>query len=114
MEQTICKFCGQTVFANYYFCPYCGKKLIDPPITFLKEFGIYLFSIFLPPLGLWPGIKYLLQKNARAKRVGIITIILTVLSIAITLWLSVAAFNNINQAINAQLQNQSQFQNIGY
>jgi len=114
MEQTICKFCGQHVFTNYYFCPYCGKKLIEPPITALREISVYLLSILLPPLGLWPGIKYLLQKNQRAKRVGIITIILTILSTIITLYLSIAFFNNINQNISSQLINQSQLQNLGY
>jgi len=114
MEQTICKFCGQAVFSNYYFCPYCGKKLIEPPITIIKEIGVYLLSVFLPPLGLWPGIKYLLQKNSKAKRVGTIAIILTVVSTIITLWLSVAAFNGLSKTINSQLNQQSDLQNMGY
>jgi len=103
MEQTTCKFCGQTVLANYYFCPYCGKKLIEPPITALKEIGVYLFSVFLPPLGLWPGIKYLFQKNERAKRVGIIAIILTITSTVITVWLCIGAVNSITQSLSAQM-----------
>jgi len=112
MEQVTCKFCGQTVLSNYYFCPYCGKKLIEPPITALREIGVYLLSVLLPPLGLWPGIKYLMQKNERAKRVGIIAILLTVASIAITIWLSVGLVNNITQTFNSQL-NGSQLQGLG-
>jgi hypothetical protein len=114
MEQTTCKFCGQTVYTNYYFCPYCGKKLIEPPITAIKEIGVYLLSVFLPPLGLWPGIKYLLQKNSRAKRVGTIAIVLTILSTVVTLWLSVVAFNGLSKSVNSQL-NQYNLQNMnGY
>lgn len=114
MEQTICKFCGQAVLTNYYFCPYCGKKLIEPPITAFKEICVYLLSVFLPPLGLWPGIKYLLQKNTKAKRVGSVAIVLTIISTVVTLWLSVVAFNGLSQTINSQL-NQSQLQNMeGY
>lgn len=114
MEQTICKFCGQTVFNNYYFCPYCGKKLIEPPITAIKEIGVYLLSVFLPPLGLWPGIKYLMQKNSRAKRVGTIAIVLTIISTIVTLWLSVIAFDGLSKSVNSQL-NQYDLQNMsGY
>jgi hypothetical protein len=114
MEQTVCKFCGQSVFTNYYFCPYCGKKLIEPPITLLKEIGVYLLSVLLPPLGLWPGIKYLLSKNSRAKRVGIIAIVLTIISTVITLYLSIGAFNSFNQAINLQLKQSQELRNLGY
>lgn len=113
MEQTICKFCGQQVFTNYYFCPYCGKKLIEPPITILKEIGIYLLSVLLPPLGLWPGIKFLMQKDKRARRVGVIAIILTIVSTVLTIYLSIIAFDSINKIVNTQL-NTSQLQNLGY
>jgi uncharacterized membrane protein YqaE (UPF0057 family) len=103
MEQTTCKFCGQTVLSNYYFCPYCGKKLIEPPITALKEIGVYLLSVFLPPLGLWPGIKYLSQKNEKAKRVGLIAIILTIISTIVTIWISIGLLGSLTQSLNAQM-----------
>ena len=103
MNQTICKFCGQTVLSNYYFCPYCGKKLIEPPITALKEISVYLLSVFLPPLGLWPGIRYLSQKNEKAKRVGTIAIILTIISIIVTICLSIGLVNNISQSVSSQM-----------
>lgn len=112
MEQTTCKFCGQTVLSNYYFCPYCGKKIIEPPITAIKEIGIYLLSFFLPPFGLWPGIKYLSQKNEKAKRVGTIAIILTIISVVITIWISIGLVNNITQMLNSQL-NPAQIQGLG-
>jgi hypothetical protein len=114
MEQTVCKFCGQNVFSNYYFCPYCGKKLIEPPITMLKEIGVYLLSILLPPLGLWPGVKYLMQKDKRAKRVGTIAILLTIIATIITIYFSVVAFNNINQTLTSQLKGDQTLQNLGY
>jgi uncharacterized membrane protein YqaE (UPF0057 family) len=103
MEQTNCKFCGQAVFTNYYFCPYCGKKIIEPPITTLKEISVYLLSVFLPPLGLWPGIKYLSQKNEKAKRVGLIAIILTIISTIITIWISIGLLGSLTQSLNAQM-----------
>lgn len=110
MEQTTCKFCGFPVSTNFYYCPGCGKKLIDPPITTVREIGVYLVSIFLPPFGLWPGIKYLTQKNEKAKRVGTIAIVLTIISTVVTIWISVIAINNLNQTINSQV---NQYQNLG-
>ena len=103
MEQTNCKFCGQAIFTNYYFCPYCGKKIIEPPITALKEISVYLLSVFLPPLGLWPGIKYLSQKNEKAKRVGLIAIILTIISTIVTIWISIGLLGSLTQSLNAQM-----------
>jgi len=111
MDQTVCPFCHFSLAQNFYFCPNCGKKISEPPITVAKEIGVYLLSVFLPPLGLWPGIKYLSSKNQKTKRVGTIAIILTILSTVITIWLSVAMFNNLSQSVNSQL---NQYQNLGY
>jgi len=107
MEQTVCPFCHFSLSQTYYFCPNCGKKINEPPVTTLKIIGVFLLSVFLPPLGLWPGIKYLLSKNQKTKKVGAIAIALTILSTIITLWLSVVMFNSLNQNISSQL---NQFQ----
>jgi hypothetical protein len=111
MNPTICPFCHFTLNETFYFCPNCGKKINEPPITILKEISVYLISILLPPLGLWPGIKYLFSKNARTKRAGMIAIALTIISTVITLWLSVALFNNLSKSVNSQM---NQYQNLGY
>ncbi len=113
-ETRQCQFCGQIVASNYYYCPYCGKKLIQPPITTLAEIGIYLFSLLLPPLGLWPAIRYLSQKNPRAKRVGTIALALTVIASVITIWISIVSFNSIIKTINTQLNTTPDLQNLGY
>ena len=111
MNPTVCPFCHFTLNEAFYFCPNCGKKISEPPITTLKEISVYLISILLPPLGLIPGIKYLFSKNQRTKRAGIIAITLTILSTIITVWISVVMFNNLSQGINSQL---NQYQNLGY
>jgi uncharacterized membrane protein YqaE (UPF0057 family) len=111
MNPTTCPFCHFALLETFYFCPNCGKKLSDPPITTLKEISVYIISILLPPLGLWPGIKYLFSKNGRTKRAGMIAIALTIFSTIITLWLSIALFNNLSKSVNSQL---NQYQNLGY
>jgi hypothetical protein len=108
----VCPFCGFPVSENFYFCPGCGKKLIEPPLTLLKTLGVYAVSIFLPPLGLVPGIKYLLQNNPKTKKVGIIAIILTVISSIITLWLTLGLINQMSQSLGQQT-NLNQYKSLG-
>lgn len=111
MNQQLCRFCNSPVSANFFFCPTCGKKLHEPPITIGKQIGIYALSILLPPLGLWPGIKYVLQKDEKTKTVGIIAIILTILSTIVTLWFFSNIITGITSSISSPL---NQYQNLGY
>ncbi len=65
------------------------------------QVGLYLLSVLLPPLGLWPGMKYLRSSYAPARRVGIIVAVLTAVSFVVSLiifehWLS----NAVQQASN--------------
>ena len=105
----ICPFCSFSLSENFYFCPNCGKKINEPiaSVTLGKQIGIYLLSLFLPPLGLFPGIKYLLQKDQKRKMVGVVAIALTILSTVITVWITI----NLTKTINTQL---NQYNNLGY
>src|SRR4051794_33424105 len=79
--QPLCPFCKAQITPELNFCPVCGKQLKELPfgISLGKQIGIYLMSVLLPPLGLWPGIKYLMKKDSKAKMVGAIAIILTII-----------------------------------
>ncbi len=107
----LCRFCNSPVLDSFFFCPTCGKKLHEPPITVAKQIGIYALSILLPPLGLWPGIKYVFQKDEKTRAVGIIAIILTVISTIVTIWLFMNTIASITSGINSPL---NQYQNLGY
>lgn len=114
MEKSQCKYCGFIVFSNYYFCPNCGKKLHQPPLStgIGKQVSIYALSIFLPPLGLLPGLKYLFQKDNKAKIIGIIAISLTILSTILTIWITMNFLTNpFGSNTGKQLQD---LQNLGY
>ena len=111
MEPKYCPVCHLQVQDNYYFCPNCGKNLKEPPLTLTKEIGIYALSLFLPPLGLWPGIKYFSSANPKLKKVGIIAIVLTIISSFITIWLTIVTMNTVMQGANSQLQ---QLNGLGY
>lgn len=103
--QLYCPACKQTILASYYFCPNCGKQLKDKPLstTVTKQILIYLLSALLPPLGLWPGIKYLRQKDDKSRLIGLIAIILTIISTAVTIWWYIGFMNKVNQMLNQQL-----------
>lgn len=106
MNPTFCPKCQSPIAEANYFCPNCGHKIKEPPVsvTITKQIGIYLLSILLPPLGLWPGIKYLRQSDQKAQIIGAVAIILTIFSIIISVWLYLLTINSISATLNSQLQ----------
>ena len=107
--QTICRHCKSDISPTYYFCPNCGKKLRDKLLStgVLKQVLIYSLSFFLPPLGLWPAVKYLRQPDQKSKIVGMVSIVLTIVSIVLTIYLSVNLLNSLNSQLNG-------YQNMGF
>lgn len=60
----------------------------DPPLStsvFMLAW-VFFLSVFVPPLGLWPGIKYFKHSDPKTKRIGLAAIVLTVLSSALTIY----------------------------
>lgn len=74
------------------FCPQCGGTLKEMSfsISMGRKVFIYLVSFFLAPFGLGYAFKYLRHSSPEARRVGIIVIVLTVLAIALMIWVSAA------------------------
>lgn len=106
MDQAACSKCNLPVLTAFYFCPNCGKSLRPKPLSTSigKQIGVYLVSFFLPPLGLWPGIRYLFQKSGKAKVIGIIAVLLTMISVLITLQLVMGIVDQFNQQLSTQVQ----------
>jgi len=107
-----CPYCHFPLIDTGSFCPNCGKVLEKKPlsITFLKQIIIYLVSFCLPPLGLAWGFKYLREDNEQAKKIGLIAILLTIISLVLTIWLSMTFVNNFNQS----LKEETKFYDLGY
>lgn len=108
-----CKYCGFQISENSYFCPNCGKKLKNKPLStgIGKQIYLYTISILLPPLGLVPGIKYLFEKNTKAQIIGIVLIVLTIISTIVTIKVTMDFIGGQANTANEQLK---QLENSGY
>jgi hypothetical protein len=72
--------------------------------TIGKQIVIYLISFFLPPFGLIYAFKYLKADDEKAKRIGQITVILTIISLLLNFWLLKTVFDSVPQLINSQMK----------
>jgi uncharacterized membrane protein YvbJ len=97
--QALCPHCKGSTSPSDIFCPTCGKKLKDaaPSISLISQILIYSLSFFLPPLGLWPGIKYLKQSDQKSKKIGWAAIILTVISTVLTIYICMYTLDSFSK-----------------
>lgn len=104
-----CKFCNLPITRADYFCPNCGKKLKDKPVSmsFWPLIWLFVLSSVLPPLGILLTIRYIKSEDERARTVGWISLVVTVVALIVTLLISKSLLDSVNQQINTQLQNYS-------
>jgi len=88
-------------------CP--QEKPLSTSLT--KQLLIYLLSVSLPPLGLWPAVRYLRQKDEKAKKIGLVAILLTLVSIAVTIWAAAEFIRSLGQNFGSQL---NMFEDLDY
>lgn len=100
-DTLLCPTCRQTISPEFFFCPYCGGKLRGKPLStsVFVQVGIYLLSIFLPPLGLWPGVKYVRSGDKKAKTIGMAAIVLTIISTVVLVWYSYELIGQLTQSL---------------
>lgn len=122
MQPQFCPKCKAPILPVYHFCPNCGVSLEPINVSIFKQIGVYLVSVLLPPLGLWPGFRYIKGGNDKTKIVGIVAIILTLISTVLTIWFTIGVFQNLAGKYGSQFdqlkqiqQNQqdSHFQDLG-
>jgi hypothetical protein len=109
-----CPVCHQSVLPEYYFCPNCGAKLHEAPLSTspLTQAWIYAFSIILPVICYllitkWPGIAYARSRDEKTRNVGIVACLLLAFSTIVTFYLAYAETQQVIQAsvnsINADM-----------
>lgn len=102
MDLQICSSCQTPNAPDAYFCFHCGKKLKEQLIStsILKQVLVYSVSFFLPPVGLGWAFKYISQKNEKARIIGWVIILLTIISIALTLWIAIGFLRYYSDLLN--------------
>src|SRR5271166_4874557 len=77
----LCPQCHQPIKPEYYYCPNCGKKLSEAPLSTSlgAQLWLYAFSLILPFIGYlaitkWQGIQYARSGDPRAQEIGWIAI----------------------------------------
>ncbi len=103
---TVCPYCKSSVSKLDIYCSVCGKKLGEDAktTTIVKQLWIYFVSLFLPPLGFIPAIKYLKESDKKLKNVGLIALILTLISTIVTIILIMNIADSFGTQFNTQLE----------
>ena len=102
-----CPVCHQPILSQYYFCPNCGAKIKEAPLstTLSSQILLYAHSIILPlicfiTVSKWSGRKYFKSNDPKAKQIGMVAWGLLTISTIIVIWL---AYIWTQQMIQAQL-----------
>src|SRR5215469_15377008 len=95
-----CPRCKLPLPSEVNFCPSCGRKIKDPSpsVSIGSQIGIYLVSFFIPPFGLWYAYRYLKHGGATEKKIGYVSIVLTVVSIVLSIWITQIFIQAVNQS----------------
>ena len=97
IDASNCPSCHTAVSASANFCSQCGKKLKEPllSLSVARQTLIYFVSLFLAPFGLRFAFKYLKQPTAKARAVGIVSVVLTVLAVVLAVVIVWAFFGSL-------------------
>lgn len=96
----LCPMCGGIISTTDMFCPHCGTLLQEKELSIGRQVFVYLISFLLPPFGLVWVPKYLKSIHAATRRIGVIIIILTILSLILSLWVGIGFINTFKQQLN--------------
>jgi hypothetical protein len=112
-ELTTCPFCSAQIGTQAFFCPVCGKKIKDKPLAVDLKTKVLLYgvSILLPPLGLGWTIRYVRSADSEAKKMGIISLVLTVVSLLAAVGVTMVYVQSLTKQINEMV---NQYQNLEY
>lgn len=112
-RKNICPQCHQPILPEYYFCPNCGKKLEEVPLstTIWAQLWLYVFTLIIMPFTAylayrhWQGIAYVRSKDPKARRMGLISIGILIGTIAFLIWSLWTGIAQLQESIQAQQNN---------
>ncbi|HUD20258.1 MAG TPA: zinc ribbon domain-containing protein [Patescibacteria group bacterium] len=99
MDKSFCPVCHTEVRLSDYFCFNCGKNLHEKPpsVTPESQAMLYLGSIFLPPMGVIWGWRYLKRDDQKSKIVGTVAMVITVIVLLLAVKWTVDIVNAVNK-----------------
>lgn len=103
MEENVCSMCHVMVRPTDYFCYNCGKNLHQKPpsITLFDQVMLYLGSIFLAPMGVIWGIRYIRQEDQKSKIVGLVAMTLSVIVIIVVLQYTLSFLHSVSSQVGS-------------
>ncbi|MEK7487858.1 MAG: zinc ribbon domain-containing protein [Patescibacteria group bacterium] len=101
-EVTVCPSCQAVIAATANFCSQCGRKLKNTSLSTSvgKQVFIYLVSFFLAPFGLGYAFMYLKQPDAKARMIGIVSLVLTACAIVAVISIATAFMKSYYGALD--------------
>ena len=112
----LCPQCHQPILASEYFCPNCGKRLSEPPLSTSvgAQAWLYAFSIVLPMICFlavtkWQGIKYAKSLDPKARQIGYAAIAILTISTIVTFYY---AYVLIEQQVQAGINQATQLESF--
>lgn len=64
---------------------------------------LFILSTLLPPLGIGRTFRYIKAEDKKAKMVGWISLVVTIIAAVVMVLWSISALNSVNQQINSQM-----------
>lgn len=100
-----CQRCHSEVRVGDYFCFNCGENLRPKPLdtSVGHQLTLYVGSVVLLPMGLIWGMRYVRQSSGKAKTVGVVCIIITVVTVVILAKVTVNFMQLLNQQVEEQM-----------
>lgn len=102
----VCPFCHVAARQTDYFCANCGKNLHPVPLgtMVMDQVKLYLGSVFLAPMGIIWGIRYLREKEDKSKIVGLVAMLLSIFTLIVAIQYTVNFVNTVNSQVGKQFQ----------
>ena len=113
VETTLaCPFCSKQIDPRDYFCPNCGKKVREKPVStgFWGLAALFGVSLLAPPFGLGLTMRYVKSADQKAKTMGWISLVLTISTLVIFSWWGIVWAQNVSKRVSESLK---QYQNLG-
>lgn len=101
-----CRVCRAAAPAGANFCPQCGRKLRELPVSTsaARQAVVYAVSFFLAPFGLHFALQYIRQTDRKARMIGVISLALTIAAITLMFVIAKLAFDTLYGSYTSLLQ----------